>query len=125
MLDANDHAPQFSQASYRASFREDVAVGFNTNAMRVAATDADDSGSLNGLFTYSIIGGNEDRLFRIGAQTGQVWTVILRVLAVGSVLFACVENSDRGCTGWPGVRCFSLSLHRLFYRTLSQSRCFP
>jgi protocadherin Fat 1/2/3 len=72
VLDANDHAPQFSQSSYRASFREDVGVGFNTNAMRVTATDADDAGGLNGLFAYSIIGGNDDYKFRIGAQTGQV-----------------------------------------------------
>ena len=41
VLDANDHAPAFSRPVYRASFSEDVNIGFNTNQMRVVAGDSD------------------------------------------------------------------------------------
>jgi len=72
VLDANDHRPTFSRSVYRASVREDAGVGFNTNAMRVAATDRDTG--LNGRFRFAIIAGNEDGKFRIGRNSGQVRT---------------------------------------------------
>jgi hypothetical protein len=46
VLDANDHAPAFTRTVYTASFPEDAAIGFNTNAMRVTAADSDSG--LNG-----------------------------------------------------------------------------
>uniref|UniRef100_A0A3B4GPT7 Cadherin domain-containing protein n=1 Tax=Pundamilia nyererei TaxID=303518 RepID=A0A3B4GPT7_9CICH len=70
VLDANDNSPVFTQPIYKASIRENSAVG--TTVMRVTATDAD-HGS-NGRITYSIssILDNARGLFEVNGESGEI-----------------------------------------------------
>uniref|UniRef100_A0A669EG88 Cadherin domain-containing protein n=1 Tax=Oreochromis niloticus TaxID=8128 RepID=A0A669EG88_ORENI len=70
VLDANDNAPVFTQPIYKASIRENSAVG--TTVMRVTATDAD-HGS-NGRITYSIssILDSARGLFEVNGENGEI-----------------------------------------------------
>lgn len=68
VMDSNDNAPVFSQASYGARVREDAGIGFRI--LQVIADDAD-SGN-NGRITYSIARGNRDGSFSIDPDTGYI-----------------------------------------------------
>ncbi|CAK1577864.1 unnamed protein product [Parnassius mnemosyne] len=71
VLDGNDNAPVFSQASYGARVREDAAVG--TRVLQVIADDAD--AGANGRVTYAIARGDRDGHFAVDADTGYVSVV--------------------------------------------------
>ncbi|XP_056151776.1 protocadherin gamma-A3-like [Lampris incognitus] len=70
VLDANDNAPVFNQAVYRATVVENAPMG--TYITTVNATDAD-SGS-NGLVTYAFsnLKGNLEDVFDIDKTTGKI-----------------------------------------------------
>ncbi|KAM4585675.1 protocadherin gamma-A12-like [Fundulus diaphanus] len=70
VLDANDNAPVFSQAVYKASLPENSPPG--TIVMTVSATDADEG--VNGDVTYQFghVSDDDVSLFSIDKKTGQI-----------------------------------------------------
>jgi hypothetical protein len=74
VLDVNDNAPQFGQADYSVSVREETSTG--TSIVTVAATDTDNG--LNGTVRYSITAGNTGGAFAIDSISGVV-TLVTRL----------------------------------------------
>ncbi|XP_065325980.1 protocadherin gamma-A12-like isoform X34 [Pelmatolapia mariae] len=70
VLDANDNAPVFSQAVYKASLPENCPL--DTTVIKVSATDADEG--VNGDVTYDFghISDNDDKVFSINPKTGEI-----------------------------------------------------
>ncbi|XP_023289907.1 fat-like cadherin-related tumor suppressor homolog isoform X2 [Orussus abietinus] len=68
VTDCNDNAPIFSEASYRASVREDAKVG--ERVIAVFATDLDSEE--NGNVSYRIERGDRQKQFTIDERTGQI-----------------------------------------------------
>uniref|UniRef100_A0A669AYT0 Cadherin domain-containing protein n=1 Tax=Oreochromis niloticus TaxID=8128 RepID=A0A669AYT0_ORENI len=70
VLDANDNAPVFSQAVYKASLPENCPL--DTTVIKVSATDADEG--VNGDVTYDFghISDNDDKVFCINPKTGEI-----------------------------------------------------
>ncbi|XP_056899804.1 protocadherin gamma-A4-like [Takifugu flavidus] len=70
VLDANDNAPVFSQAIYKASLPENSPL--DTVVMQVSATDADEG--VNGDVIYNLGHSSEDdaNIFIINAKTGEI-----------------------------------------------------
>ncbi|KAF3838365.1 hypothetical protein F7725_010133 [Dissostichus mawsoni] len=70
VLDANDNAPVFSQAVYKASLPENSPP--NTIVINVSATDADEG--VNGDVTYDFGHGSDDyvNVFSIDHKTGEI-----------------------------------------------------
>ncbi|KAJ4945509.1 hypothetical protein JOQ06_023193 [Pogonophryne albipinna] len=70
VLDANDNAPVFDQAFYKASLPEDSAL--DTLVVTVSATDADEG--VNGAVTYefSRISERAKKVFSLNSQTGEI-----------------------------------------------------
>ncbi|XP_075959800.1 protocadherin beta-15-like [Anarhichas minor] len=70
VLDANDNAPVFSQAVYKASLPENSPL--DTVVVPVSATDADDG--VNGDVTYDLgyVSVTDERLFSIDGKTGEI-----------------------------------------------------
>uniref|UniRef100_A0A6P7FFE6 Fat-like cadherin-related tumor suppressor homolog isoform X1 n=1 Tax=Diabrotica virgifera virgifera TaxID=50390 RepID=A0A6P7FFE6_DIAVI len=69
VVDCNDNAPVFNQASYSARIREDAQIG--DKILQVVATDLDSD--KNGEVTYSIIKGNNQGQFDIDEKSGYVF----------------------------------------------------
>ncbi|KAK8742193.1 hypothetical protein OTU49_002167, partial [Cherax quadricarinatus] len=71
VVDVNDNAPVFSEASYRASVPEDASVG--ASIIQIKASDAD--AGLNGRVVYSFVGGNDGNgAFSLDPTSGVVRT---------------------------------------------------
>ncbi|XP_059202758.1 protocadherin beta-15-like [Centropristis striata] len=70
VLDANDNAPVFDQALYKASLPENAAL--DTVAVTVSATDADEG--VNGEVTYefSRISERAKKVFSLNSKTGEI-----------------------------------------------------
>ncbi|XP_044220529.1 protocadherin beta-15-like [Thunnus albacares] len=70
VLDANDNAPVFSQAVYKASLPENSPPG--TTVIRVSATDADEG--VNGDVTYDFghVSDDDVNVFSIDPTTGEI-----------------------------------------------------
>ncbi|XP_029298086.1 protocadherin gamma-A4-like [Cottoperca gobio] len=70
VLDANDNAPVFSQAVYKASLPEHSPP--DTLVINVSATDADEG--VNGDVTYDLshVSDDDEKLFSIDPKTGQI-----------------------------------------------------
>ncbi|XP_076730066.1 protocadherin gamma-A11 isoform X42 [Maylandia zebra] len=70
VLDANDNAPVFSQAVYKASLPENCPL--DTTVIKVSATDADER--LNGDVTYDLSQVSDDdiNVFSIDPKTGEI-----------------------------------------------------
>ncbi|XP_042275522.1 putative protocadherin beta-18 [Thunnus maccoyii] len=70
VLDANDNAPVFSQAVYKASLPENSPPG--TTVIRVSATDADEG--VNGDLTYDFghVSDDDVNVFSIDPTTGEI-----------------------------------------------------
>ncbi|XP_071264913.1 protocadherin gamma-A11-like [Salvelinus alpinus] len=70
VLDANDNAPVFSQAVYKASLPENSPL--DTVVVTVSAKDADDG--VNGEVTYDFahVSEEDDKLFSIDRKTGEI-----------------------------------------------------
>ncbi|XP_032411705.1 protocadherin gamma-A10-like [Xiphophorus hellerii] len=73
VLDANDNAPVFSQAVYKASLPENSPIG--TLVITVSATDADEG--VNGDVTYDFAHINEDvkKKFTIDRKVGEICVI--------------------------------------------------
>lgn len=71
VIDSNDNAPVFTQASYGARVREDAASG--TRILQVIADDAD--ARANGRVSYSIARGDAEGRFSIDSETGYIAVV--------------------------------------------------
>ncbi|XP_064874643.1 protocadherin beta-16-like isoform X20 [Oncorhynchus nerka] len=73
VLDANDNAPVFSQAVYKASLPENSPL--NTVVVTVSATDADEG--LNGEVTYGFdhVSDEKSNVFSINYKTGEITVV--------------------------------------------------
>ena len=74
VLDVNDNPPEFSSKAYFASVEEGAAGGAeggsSEDVVRVLATSRDSG--VNAEISYSIVGGNEHRLFSIDPKRGVV-----------------------------------------------------
>ena len=74
VLDVNDNPPEFSSKAYFASVEEGAAGGAeggsSEDVVRVLATSRDSG--VNAEISYSIVGGNEHRLFSIDPERGVV-----------------------------------------------------
>ena len=73
VLDVNDNPPEFSSKAYFASVEEGAAGGAeggSSDLVRVLATSRDSG--VNAEISYSIVGGNEHRLFSIDPKRGVV-----------------------------------------------------
>jgi len=68
VLDVNDSPPEFASRLYFATVDEDSSLG--TDVVRVFAASRD--AGVNAEITYSIIGGNEHRRFRVDPKSGTV-----------------------------------------------------
>ncbi|XP_061137619.1 putative protocadherin beta-18 [Syngnathus typhle] len=70
VLDANDNAPVFSKAVYKASLPENSPS--DTTVIKVSATDADEG--VNGAVTYDFghVSGNNINVFLIDPTTGEI-----------------------------------------------------
>ncbi|XP_063353604.1 protocadherin gamma-A12-like isoform X26 [Pelmatolapia mariae] len=70
VLDANDNAPVFSQAVYKASIPENSPL--NTVVVRVSATDADEG--VNGEVSYDFghVSDIDEKVFSIDFKTGEI-----------------------------------------------------
>ncbi|XP_073342620.1 protocadherin beta-15-like [Pagrus major] len=70
VLDANDNAPVFSQAVYKASLPENSPI--DTVVVTVSATDADEG--VNGDVTYGFghVSDTDEKLFSIDSKTGEI-----------------------------------------------------
>ncbi|XP_070693494.1 uncharacterized protein [Pempheris klunzingeri] len=70
VLDANDNAPVFSQAVYKASLPENSPL--DTVVVTVSATDADEG--VNGDVTYDFghVSETDEKLFSIDSKTGEI-----------------------------------------------------
>ncbi|XP_018106636.1 protocadherin Fat 4 [Xenopus laevis] len=66
--DINDNHPKFSKDLYQASISE--LASNMTPVLRVSSSDVDEGN--NGLISYSIVKGNEEKHFTIDSSTGQV-----------------------------------------------------
>ncbi|KAM4807713.1 protocadherin Fat 4-like [Rhinophrynus dorsalis] len=69
--DINDNHPKFSKSLYQASISE-LAANM-TPVLRVSSSDVDEGN--NGLISYSVVKGNEEKHFSIDSGTGQVTLV--------------------------------------------------
>lgn len=68
ITDENDNAPYFVDHSFTAFVDENDAVG----DVLATVTAFDKDQGQNGIITYSIVSGNEESLFKIDAQSGEV-----------------------------------------------------
>ncbi|CAG9865049.1 unnamed protein product [Phyllotreta striolata] len=69
VVDCNDNAPVFNQASYSARIKEDAQIG--DKILQIVATDLDSD--KNGEVSYSIVKGNNQGQFEIDEKTGYVY----------------------------------------------------
>ena len=117
VLDVNDNPPEFSSKAYFASV-EEGAEG-KSDVVRVLATSRDSG--VNAEISYSIVGGNEHRLFSIDPERGvvavkggavdyerQVSTSKLKQYPCR--LVQCVVAADRLLQSHQSVHGFSLPL---------------
>ncbi|XP_058505689.1 protocadherin gamma-A2-like [Solea solea] len=92
VLDANDNAPVFSQAVYKASLPENSPP--DTVVITVSATDADEG--INGDVTYDFGQMSEDEInmFSIGPKTGRITVTALIDFEETSSFEMTVEAKD-------------------------------
>ena len=69
VLNVNEHAPIFSDATYHAEVAEDAMRG--TAVAQIVASDAD----IGDVLRYAITSGNDDGLFNINTDSGQITLV--------------------------------------------------
>lgn len=68
--DINDWAPRFEQARYEVQVQEELEAPVDVYQIKAQDKDRDE----NGIIKYLIIGGNEQNLFNINADTGLIST---------------------------------------------------
>ncbi|XP_071951339.1 protocadherin Fat 4-like [Antedon mediterranea] len=68
IVDINDNAPVFSLSTYEVSISESEPNG--TSVVRISASDADYAD--NSYLTYTIISGNDQKIFSINHVSGQI-----------------------------------------------------
>ncbi|XP_030594774.1 protocadherin gamma-A12-like isoform X40 [Archocentrus centrarchus] len=92
VLDANDNAPVFSEAVYRASLPENSDL--RTPVIRISASDADQG--VNGEVTYefSRIPDKSRKLFSLDPKTGEILVTGLIDYEEGSKYEAIIEAKD-------------------------------
>ncbi|XP_062512530.1 uncharacterized protein LOC134188350 [Corticium candelabrum] len=66
VVDLNSHSPRFSDSSYMGHVAYDAAIGYEI--LNVSATDGDKGTS--GQIFYTIDGGNDKKIFRLGSNSG-------------------------------------------------------
>ena len=104
VTDINDNAPVFSPSVYFKMIGENAAVG--TVLGTVTATDADEPGNPNSMFTYSIIPGNGADTFTISSSNGTISTASsLDFEAVSNYILtvAAIDQGDPDLTGMATV----------------------
>ncbi len=70
VIDDNDHYPEFGRRSYYFGVDEDVEWKSRPVVGTITATDRDKQN--NSKLKFSLIGGNNDRVFEIDAETGEL-----------------------------------------------------
>ncbi|XP_026049434.1 protocadherin gamma-A12-like isoform X33 [Astatotilapia calliptera] len=70
VLDANDNAPEFSQAVYKASLPENSPL--DTTVIKVSATDADEGVNGDVAYQFGHVSDNDINVFSIDSKTGEI-----------------------------------------------------
>ncbi|NWR02808.1 PCDG7 protein, partial [Paradoxornis webbianus] len=70
VLDGNDNAPEFTQSVYKATVREDVAVG--SRVLQVTATDRDEGPNAEVKYSLFKIAEKFDRTFKMDPESGEI-----------------------------------------------------
>ena len=70
ITDINDCKPEFVHKIYNISVREDMEV--NSPVIQTSATDDDEPHTNNSKVVYEYISGNDDDLFTVDSETGQI-----------------------------------------------------
>uniref|UniRef100_A0A3B4EXU6 Cadherin domain-containing protein n=1 Tax=Pundamilia nyererei TaxID=303518 RepID=A0A3B4EXU6_9CICH len=70
VLDANDNAPEFSQAVYKASLPENCPL--DTTVIKVSATDADEGVNGDVAYQFGHVSDNDINVFSIDSKTGEI-----------------------------------------------------
>ncbi len=92
VLDVNDNPPEFASKSYFAMVSEDVDVG--TDVVRVFAASKDSG--VNAEITYSLVGGNEHRKFKIDSKSGVVLVAAPLDYEKSAEYFLTIQAQDGG-----------------------------
>ncbi|XP_023607810.1 protocadherin gamma-B1-like [Myotis lucifugus] len=94
VTDANDHAPVFSQDTYRVRLQENVPRG--TSVLRVKATDQDEGA--NAQITYAFLSAptSTNLLFNLNPNTGDITTNGTVDFEETSMYMLAVEAKDGG-----------------------------
>ncbi len=92
VLDVNDNPPEFASKYYFATVSEDVVIG--TDVVKVFAASKDTG--INADITYSLVGGNEHRRFRIDSKTGVVLVNSELDFEKSSGYFLTIQAQDGG-----------------------------
>ena len=72
VTDVNDNAPKF-ESSDQLTLSEDESIGYVVLVVLAADPDSNIDGSGNNVVRYSIVSGNEDGRFALGADSGRWW----------------------------------------------------
>ena len=91
LSDVNDNAPTFPRASYSANVYENQV---KANVITVVAAD-DDEGS-DGLVSYQIIYGNEEGVFTMDSQSGQIGARVTLDRETQAEYFLRIRAKDGG-----------------------------
>ncbi|NWZ42533.1 PCDG7 protein, partial [Brachypodius atriceps] len=70
VLDGNDNAPEFTQSVYKATVREDVAVG--SRVLQVSATDRDEGPNAKVKYSFFKIPEKFDKTFKMDPESGEI-----------------------------------------------------
>ncbi|XP_070559927.1 protocadherin Fat 4-like [Ptychodera flava] len=93
ILQSNEHAPVFTQASYTGSVSESASS--DTTVLTVSADDADDG--VGGILTYSIVSGSDGK-FAIDPLTGDIVVVDFLDAETKATYTLQVQVSDNTAT---------------------------
>ncbi|XP_036407043.1 protocadherin Fat 1-like isoform X2 [Megalops cyprinoides] len=92
VLDINDNPPVFERREYVATVSEDVAAG--TPILRVFAASKD--AESNAEISYSILNGNERRIFSLDSHTGDIFVIEGLDYETAQEYYLTVEATDGG-----------------------------
>ncbi|XP_067127599.1 LOW QUALITY PROTEIN: protein dachsous-like [Centruroides vittatus] len=91
IMDVNDNRPVFYPQEYNVSLHEGNSA-LSSPVVVVAATDADSG--IFGQITYDIVDGNEQRIFRIDRNTGEIF--VIRTLNSNPILHHLTVSAKDG-----------------------------
>ncbi|XP_064636197.1 protocadherin Fat 1-like isoform X4 [Lineus longissimus] len=92
LLDVNDNPPEFERSIYYASIREDLKIGNRVTTVYAMSKDI----GINAEISYSIMGGNEQSMFRVDTTTGVIYLVRSLDFETAREYFLTIQANDGG-----------------------------